>query len=94
MAETIMLDVPVGDWVQGATEMQDFMAQNPEAGNMLYVVNAAVKPETDSQAAGWVSGKRVPPYGFYGRSDTASQTVLQGVVWFRADKPMKMPIDK
>jgi hypothetical protein len=94
MSETTMLTVLASDWTQAATAEQDFSMQNPVSNNMLYVVNAATKPEIDPAEEGYVSGKRVPPYGFYGRMDTANQALLQGIVWLRADQDISIPIDK
>jgi hypothetical protein len=94
MSETTTLEVLANDWTQAATAEQDFSMQNPEPNNMLYVVNAATKPEIDPSELGYVAGKRVPPYAFYGRVDTANQTLLQGIVWVRADKDTLVPIDK
>lgn len=76
-------------YVQIAEEFEDFMAQNPEAGEVLYFVNAETKPSSS-----FVGAKRVPPYGFYGREDTESYELRQGNVWVRGSNDMKIPLDK
>lgn len=89
MSTTNDVAVTSTGWTQIATAQEDFILQNPEANNMLYVRNSATDP-----GAGVVGGKRVKPYDFYGREDAANSVLEQGIVWTRADKDMVIPVDK
>ncbi len=88
MADTVFIDVESDDWVELAAEGEAFLVQNPAAGNMLYLRNAADKPGADD-----MGGKCVPPYQYYGR-ETGADAVQAGLVWVRADKSMRVPVDK